>query len=196
MPGEGPVYVRRGLQGDACRLQRPQRTRLLAVGIRLGQPGLAHFLDQHAAAREHLHQPGDDGLQQRVKFLAGGRTHLDEGLRAIDAAAVHAVQHQAVQVDVQAGSRAEALDQGDSATLTFVALEPRVVQQMPFNHQLQHLQHRRDQLGLRGQQHAQRNRQRQQALAHRHVGDDVVHQVRCRLRHAPRTASGQKPRRL
>ncbi|MBK8865765.1 MAG: hypothetical protein IPN37_17740 [Betaproteobacteria bacterium] len=47
--------------------------RLLAVGIRLGQVGLAHVFDQHAPAREHLHQPGDDGLQQRVQFVVGGR---------------------------------------------------------------------------------------------------------------------------
>jgi len=31
---------------DGCGLQRPQRARLLAVGIRLGQPGLPHLLDQ------------------------------------------------------------------------------------------------------------------------------------------------------
>jgi len=55
-------------EGDAARdghlLQRPQRARLLAVGIRLGQAGLAHLLDQHAPTREHLHAPGNDGVQQ------------------------------------------------------------------------------------------------------------------------------------
>jgi hypothetical protein len=54
-----------------------------------------------------------------------------------------------MQMDVQVGSRAKALDQGDSTTLAFAALEPRVVQQMPFDHALHHLQHRRDQLGAR-----------------------------------------------
>lgn len=56
--------------------------------------------------REHLHQPGDDGLQQQKQFLvvgrAGldlvvGRAGLDEFRRVIGAAAVHAVQNQAVQ---------------------------------------------------------------------------------------------------
>ena len=42
---------------DGRRLQRPQRARLLAVGIRLGQLGLAYVLDQHAPAREQLHEP-------------------------------------------------------------------------------------------------------------------------------------------
>jgi hypothetical protein len=86
-----------------------------------------------------------------------------------------------VLVNIEVGSRAEALDQRYRAALAFVATEPRVVQQTPLDHALHHLQHRRDQLGLRGQQHAQRDRQRQDPLAHRHVRDDVVHQVRCRL---------------
>jgi len=68
---------------------------------------------------------------------------------AIDAAAVHAVQHQAVQVDVEIGGRPEALDQRDGAALAFVGDEPGS-----------------------GQQHAQRNRQRQDPLAHRHAGND------------------------
>ena len=49
------------------------------------------------------------------------------------------------------------------------------------------------QLGLRGQQQAQRNRQRQFPLAHRNMRDDVVDQVGSRLRHAPRAARGAKP---
>jgi len=57
--------------GDRRGLQWPQSARLLAVGIRLGQVGLAHLLDQHASAREQLHQPGDDRLQQRVQFVVG-----------------------------------------------------------------------------------------------------------------------------
>ena len=64
-------------------------------------------------------------------------------------------------MNVQVGRRAEALDQGDGVALTFVALETRVVQQMPFDHPLHHLLHRRDQLGLRHQLHAQRDRQPQ-----------------------------------
>ena len=50
--------------------------------------------------------------------------------------------------------RAKALDQRDSATLTLVGIESGLLQQMARQHALHHLQHRRDQLGLRGQQHA------------------------------------------
>lgn len=64
---------------DSSRLQLPHRARLLVVGIRLGQLGLPHLLDQHAPARERLHEPGDDGLHQRVQLLVGGRSRLDEG---------------------------------------------------------------------------------------------------------------------
>jgi hypothetical protein len=55
---------------------------------RADQVGLAHVLDQHASAREHLHQPGDDDLQQRVQLAFGGRIRLDEGRRVIGAAAI------------------------------------------------------------------------------------------------------------
>jgi hypothetical protein len=57
-------------------------------------------------------------------------------------------------VNVEIGGRAKALDQLDGTALAFVTLQPRVVQQMPLNHALHHLQHRRDQLGLCSQQYA------------------------------------------
>jgi hypothetical protein len=53
--------------------------------------------------------------------------------------------------------------------------------------------HRRDELRLRCQQQAQRDRQRQDPLAHWDVWNDVVHQVRRGLRHAARTARGAEP---
>jgi hypothetical protein len=59
-----------------------------------------------------------------VQLVVGGRAHLDEGRRAIGAAAIHAVQHQAVQVNVEVGRSAEALYQRDGATVAFVGLEP------------------------------------------------------------------------
>ncbi len=62
------------------------------------------------------------------------------------------------------------------------------IQQMARNHALHHLQHRRDQLGLRGQQQTQRDGQREHPLAHRHVRNDVIDQVGGGLRHAPGTA--------
>ncbi len=57
--------------------------------------GLPHLLDQYAPAREHIYEPGDDGLQQRVQLFVGGRSRLDESGCAIGAAPLHPVQHQA-----------------------------------------------------------------------------------------------------
>ena len=136
---------------DGSGLQRAQRARLVTVVIGLGQVGLAHLLDQHAPAREQLHEPGNDRLQQRVQFIVGGRTHLDEGWRAISAAQINPVQHEAVQVNVEVGGGPEALDQRDGATVAFVGLELSAVQQLAREHALHHLQHRGDQLGLRCQ---------------------------------------------
>jgi hypothetical protein len=121
-------------------------------------------------------------------LVVGRRTRVDETGHAIGAAAVHAVQGQAVQVDVQVGGEPEALDQRDSATVAFVSDEPGSGQQVPRDHALHHLQHRRDQLGLCGQQQAQRDRQRQHPLPHRHMRYDGVDEVRRGLRHAPRAA--------
>ena len=83
-------------------------------------------------------------------------------------------------------------NQRDRTAVAFFGLEPGPAQQVPRDHTMHHLQHRRDPFGLHGQQQPQRDRQRQYPLAHRHVRDDAVDQVRCRLRHAPRTARGAK----
>ena len=72
--------------------------------------------------------------------------------------------------------------------MAFVGLEPGAVQQMAAEHALDHLQHRGDQLGLRGQQQAQRDRQGQHSLPYWHVWNDLVDQVGRGLRHAPRAA--------
>ena len=94
---------------------------------------------------------------------------------------------------VEVGRRTEALDQRDGAAMAFVGLELGTGQQMAREHALHHMQHRRDQLGLCGQQHAKRDGQGQDPLPHRHVGNDVIHEVRRGLRHAPRAARRAEP---
>ena len=66
-PGAGPEG---DTVNDGRSLQWAQLTCLLTVGIRLSQVALAHVLDQHAPAREHLHQPDNDGLQKRAQLFA------------------------------------------------------------------------------------------------------------------------------
>jgi len=43
-------------------------------------------------------------------------------------------------------------------------------------------------IGMDGEQTAQGNRERQHPLAHRHLGDDMVHQMGRGLGHSPRAA--------
>ena len=57
---------------DGHRLQWPQGARFVPIGLRFGQVDLPHLLDQHAVAREHLYQPGDDRVQQRVQLVVAG----------------------------------------------------------------------------------------------------------------------------
>ena len=91
------------------------------------------------------------------------------------------------------------LDQRDRAAVGLVGLvglETGLPEQVARDHAVHNLQHGRHQLGLRGQQQAQRDGQphdpNEHPLAHRYVGDDVVHQAGRRLRHATSAARGAK----
>ena len=99
---------------------------------------------------------------------------------------------------LRSSQRAEALDQRDDAAVALGGLRARrgPSRCRVYRTRRHHLQHRRDEFGLRGQKHAQRNRQRQHRLPHRHMRDDVVHQVRCGARHRTCPASGAKARAL
>jgi hypothetical protein len=93
-----------------------------------------------------------------MHLVVGGRAPFDELRHAIGTTAVHPVEQQAAKMYVQVGGRPKALGQRDGAAVAFVGLELGTVQQMARDHALHHLQHRRDQLGLRGQQQALRDR--------------------------------------
>jgi hypothetical protein len=91
-------------------------------------------------------------------------------------------------------NRAEALNQRHRAAPALASDKPGRIQQAALESALHRAQHRRDQFGMRGQQQPQRDWQRQHPLPHWHLQDDVIHQVRRRLRHAPRTARCAKIR--
>ena len=120
-----------------------------------------------------LRRAGDDLVQHRLQRRIGRRGHLDKQGLAFGAATVHAVQHQAVKVDVQVGGRAKALNQRDRTAVSLVGLEPGLTEQVARDHAVHHLQHNRHQLGLCGQQQAQRDGQphdpNDHPLPHRHV---------------------------
>ncbi len=121
--------------------------------------GLHAFVGQRRAV-DQLHRAGDDRAQLRLKHFFGRRGQLHEFRRPVSAAPVHAVQHQAVQVDVQVGGLPEALDQRDRAAVERVGrfdISAGLPSQMACDHGVRHLQPKRQQLGLRGQQQAQRD---------------------------------------
>ena len=99
-----------------------------------------------------LRRAGDDLVQHRLQRFVGRRGGVDELRRAVGAAPVHAVQDQAVKVNVQVDGRAKALNQSDRAAVGFVRLEPSLAEQVPRDHAVHHLQHGRHQLGLCSQQ--------------------------------------------
>ena len=108
-------------EGDAVstgrRLQRPERAGFVGIAVVVRHVSRSLLLDQHPPAGEQTHQSGDDLVQHRLQRFIGWRQYLNEPRRAVDTLSVHAVQHQAVKVDVQVGSRAKALDERDCAAV-------------------------------------------------------------------------------
>jgi len=160
------------------------------VGLAVSQ--VARFilllLNQQTAAGRQPHQPADELVQQRLKRVIAGRGHLDEDRLAVGVP-VHAVEHQAVQVDVQIGRRPRhwqaRLDQPERAAVGLLGLQPGLIDQEVRDGAVHGLQHGRHQLARRGRQQPQRNPQRQYAMARRHLRDHRVDQVGCGLRRAP-----------
>ena len=102
-----------------------------------------------------------------------GAGHFDKNRRAVGATPAHAVQHQAVKVDVEIGRRAKAQDQRHSAAIGLLGLQSGLIEQQARADAVHQLQHRRHQLGLCRQQQAKRdglpNLANPHPLAHRHV---------------------------
>jgi hypothetical protein len=189
-------------EGDAVStgrsLQRPEHAGLVRIAIAVGRVGRTLLFDQHPPTREQLHQSGDDFVRHRLQRCVGRRRNFDEFRHSVGTAPVHAVQHQAVQVNVEVGRRAEALDQRDRAAVGFVRLELSLAEQVLRDYTVHDLQHGRHQLGLCGQQQAQRGV----------IGSDSTHwrtgtcgmtwstrcAAVCAIRRAPH--DGQDPRRL
>ena len=109
------------------------------------------------------------------------------------AAAIHPIEHQAMQINVQVSRRAEALDERERTAMSLAALESRLLDQKCGNDAVDALQQRREQIGMGGQQDAQGDREREHPLPHRHARDHAVDQVGSALRHASCPAGGAKP---
>jgi len=66
------------------------------------------------------------------------------------AVSVDAVEHQAMQMNIQIGRRAEALDERDHAGIGSAKFKARALDQKAGNDAVDHVQERREQLRLRG----------------------------------------------
>jgi len=98
------------------------------VGTNVGEVGHALLLDEVALAREPPHQAHDDPLEQPLQLVAGGGARfVKEWL--VSRAAIDAVEHQAMQVDVQIGRRVKALDQSDRTGLSCAPFQSRPLEQ-------------------------------------------------------------------
>jgi hypothetical protein len=86
------------------RAARPHgRGAAFRIAVVAGEVGRTLLFHQTPPTGEQLHQSGDDLVQHRLQRFIGRRGCFDELRRAISAAPVHAVQHQARKVDVQVG---------------------------------------------------------------------------------------------
>ena len=74
-------------------------------------------------AGQQLQDARDDLRQQGLQLIAGGCTPFMKHRCAL-AAAIEAVEHQAVEMNIQVGGGAKALDEGDGAGVGFAAFEP------------------------------------------------------------------------
>ena len=116
----------------------PQRAGLVRIAVVVGHVGRNLLFDQHPPTGEQLHHAGDDLVQHCLQRLVGWRRCLDEFRRAVCATPVHAIQHQAVQVNVEIGRGPRLfkarLDQRDDAAVGLVCLHTRLPEQEPGDH--------------------------------------------------------------
>ena len=98
-----------------------------------------------------------------------------------------------MQMDVQVGGRAKALDESDRARVGCATFQSRLLDQKARDNPVDNRQHRREQFGMGGEEDAQRNGKREHPLPYRHARDDAIDQVRGALSPAPGAARGAKP---
>ena len=99
-------------------------------------------------AGQALQDAGDDLRQQGLQLYGGGRTRLMEHRYAL-AATIDAVEHETMQMNIEIGGGAKALDEGDGTRVGFAAFESRLLDQKAGNHAVDDLQLRMSGKGMR-----------------------------------------------
>ena len=118
------IGARGGLQG----LER-------VIGSDVGEVGHPLLFNEIAPAGEQSHEPHDNLLEQALQLIAvGGACFVKE--RFIPGAAIDAVEHQAMKVDIQIGRRAEAPDERDAACVGGTSFKTRLLAKKARDHAL------------------------------------------------------------
>ena len=87
------------------------------------------------------HEAGDDFAEQQLQLFRRGRRGFDEHGCFLHCA-VNAIKHQRVQVGVQIGRAAKALDHGDSAAGGVFAFEVGLLDEVGIDRAVNEAQHR------------------------------------------------------
>lgn len=116
--------------------------------------------------------PPADGMEQVVELLDGRGWRATEAVVAGIVLYIHPVQKQHVEMDVQVQGRAEALDQGDRPSGSFLAGQSGLPGQVGGDRPGHDTQHPAHQLRVGGKEEAQRERDGQHPLADRSDGAD------------------------
>ena len=93
-------------------------------------------------------------------------------------------------MNIQICGGPKSLNEGDRTAGGCAAFDVCLFDKKSGDDAMNDLQYRRQQFGMHGEQTAQRYRERQHPLSHRHARDDLIHQIRSGFRHAPRAARG------
>jgi hypothetical protein len=113
---------------------------------------------------------------------------------AVGIANEDAILHHDVHVHVQVQAPAEPLHEGDRTALAAYEPIPTPARSIEAEDRLhEEARHRAEHLRLEGRERAQLERERQDVLAHGHVGKHAVDQMRRRVRHAPACAAWACP---
>lgn len=92
--------------GTRCGLQQPELAGFVRIAVAGSHVGGTLLFDQHPSTGEQLHQSDDDFVQQHLQRFVAWLGNFDELRRPVNVAPVHAVQRQAVKVNIQFGGQA------------------------------------------------------------------------------------------
>ena len=211
----GERFVRRGDEAHGAdgadelgRLLSRRRAQELHVpcggGVAGGEPRLlvdervGRFVGAVEGATVTLEDPKERGGRPRrdpCHLLAARRGKRVEDERASRVANVHAVERERVEVDIETEGTVAALDEGAGAHEGVLdAAQAELTLRAPAQRACERADERREDVRAQppivGQRVAQGPRQRAHPLANRHLGQDLVHEVRGDVGHAAGQARG------